>query len=222
MFLKKIIEYIYRVIDFIWTLFLQGLLTILPITLTLALFNLSFRFLKSWLEPIRQVCPPNLVCIPHAEIFLTIIIIVLIGTILKVFMLRSLVHAFEAILLKVPIIRTVYRGIQQLVKAFNPQDQITFKEVVLLEFPKENVYSIGFITTRLPQELAPDNNQPYVSVFIPTTPMPTTGFFVIVPKNRVKPTDLTHQEALALIISGGIIKPERFAKDQDEHNKNDL
>ncbi len=125
-------------------------------------------------------------------------------------MLRSLVHAIEAIVLKVPIIRTVYRGIQQLVKAFNPQDKITFKEVVLLEFPKEGVYSIGFITTELPRELAPDREHTYVSVFIPTTPMPTSGFFVIVPKDKVKPTGLTHQEAIALIISGGIIKPERF------------
>ena len=209
-FIRKVIEYFRQFIRFIWSLFLQGLLTILPIILTLALFNVSFRLLKNWLEPIRQVCPAYLACIPHAEIFIAIVIIFLIGTIIKVFMLRSLVHAIEAIVLKVPIIRTVYRGIQQLVKAFNPQDKITFKEVVLLEFPKEGVYSIGFITTELPRELAPDREHTYVSVFIPTTPMPTSGFFVIVPKDKVKPTGLTHQEAIALIISGGIIKPERF------------
>ncbi len=207
----KLTEYIKQFIGFIWSLFLQGLLTILPIILTLALFNVSFRLLKSWLEPIRQVCPAYLACIPHAEIFIAIVIIFLIGTIIKVFMLRSLVHAIEAILFKVPIIRTVYRGIQQLVNAFNPHDQITFKEVVLLEFPKDGVYSIGFITTELPNELAPDTEHVYVSVFVPTTPMPTSGFFVIVPRQKVRQTDLTHQEAIALIISGGIIKPERFS-----------
>lgn len=215
MFLEKITNHLYGFIGFVWNLFLQGLLTILPITLTLAVFNVSFRLLKSWLEPIQKVCPANFACIPHSEIFLTIIIIFLIGTIIRLFMLRSLVHAFESLLLKVPIIRTVYRGIQQLVRAFNPQDQITFKEVVYLEFPIEGIYSIGFLTSRLPVELAPNDTQPYVSVFIPTTPMPTSGFFVIVPKNKIQKTDLTHQEAIALIISGGIIKPERFCKDDD-------
>lgn len=215
MFLEKVSNHLYGFIGFVWTLFLQGLLTILPITLTLAVFNVSFRLLKSWLEPIQKVCPSNLACIPHSEIFLTIIIIFLIGTIIRLFMLRSLVHAFESLLLKVPIIRTVYRGIQQLVRAFNPQDQITFKEVVYLEFPLEGIYSIGFLTSKLPTELAPNDTQQYVSVFIPTTPMPTSGFFVVVPKTKLYKTDLTHQEAIALIISGGIIKPERFCKEDD-------
>lgn len=209
-FFNKIIDYFYKLIDFIWTLFLQGLLTILPITLTLALFNISFRFLKSWLEPIRKVCPPNFACIPHAEIFLSIAVIFLIGTIVKIFMFRSLVHAIEAIVLKVPIIRTVYRGIQQLVKAFNPQDELTFKEVVFIEFPKADIYSIGFVTARLPKELSPKLDEPCVSVFIPTTPVPTSGFFILAPVSKIKSTDLSHQEAIALIISGGIITPERF------------
>lgn len=210
-FLQKINHYLHAFVGLLWSLFLQGLLTILPIILTLALFNLSFRFLKGWLEPIRQVCPPYFACIPHAEIFFAILIIFLIGTIIKVFMLRSLVHAIENILMKVPIIRTVYRGIRQLVMAFNPHDNITFKEVVFIEFPRIGLYSIGFITSDLPHELSPDKEHRYVSVFIPTTPMPTTGFFIISRKDVLKQTYLTHQEAIALIISGGIIKPERFS-----------
>ncbi len=127
-------------------------------------------------------------------------------------MLRSLVHAFEGLLLRVPIIRTVYRGVQQLVKAFNPQDQITFKQVVLLEFPRTGIYSIGLLTSELPPELSPEKDKEFVNVFVPTTPMPTSGFFVIVTHDKLIPTDLSHQEAIALIISGGIIKPERFGK----------
>lgn len=209
-FLHKLMNCGYMSIHFIWNLFLQGLLTILPITLTLAIFNISFRFLKSWLEPIRKVCPPHLACVPHAEIFLSILIIFLIGTIVKIFMFRSLVHAIEAIVLRVPIIRTVYRGVQQLVKAFNPQDELTFKEVIFIEFPKEGIYSIGFVTAKLPPELSPHLDQQYVSIFIPTTPMPTSGFFIIAPIHKIQPAPLSHQEAIALIISGGIIKPERF------------
>ena len=211
--MKSISYYLKSFMHFLWSLFLNGLLTILPITLTLSIFNVSFRLLKSWLEPIAQVCPPYLLCLPHAEIFIAIVIIFLIGTILKIFMLRSLVHAFESLLLRVPIIRTVYSGVQQLVKAFNPQDQITFKQVVFLEFPRPGIYSIGLLTSELPSALAPEKEKEFVNVFVPTTPMPTSGFFVIFTRDKLIQTDLSHQEAIALIISGGIIKPERFTKE---------
>ena len=208
----KLMDYLRSFITFLWSLFLNGLLTILPITLTLSVFNVSFRLLKSWLEPIAQVCPKYLLCLPHAEIFLAIAIIFLIGTVLKIFMLRSLVHAFESLLLRVPIISTVYSGIQQLVKALNPKDVITFKQVVMLEFPRPGVFSIGFLTSEMPQALAPEPDKDFVNVFVPTTPMPTSGFFVVVTRDKLITSKLTHQEAIALIISGGIIKPERFTK----------
>lgn len=208
----KIMHYVRNFIAFLWSLFLNGLLTILPITLTLSVFNVSFRLLKSWLEPIAQVCPKYLLCLPHAEIFLAIAVIFLIGTVLKIFMLRSLIHAFESLLLRVPIISTVYSGIQQLVKALNPKDVITFKQVVMLEFPRPGIYSIGFLTSEMPQALAPEADKEFVNVFVPTTPMPTSGFFVVVTRDKLITSKLTHQEAIALIISGGIIKPDRFTK----------
>jgi uncharacterized membrane protein len=208
----KLTNYLQSFIAYLWSLFLNGLLTILPITLTLSVFNVSFRLLKGWLEPIAQVCPKYLLCLPHAEIFLAVAIIFLIGTVLKIFVLRSLVHTVESILLKVPIISTVYSGIQQLVKALNPKDVLTFKQVVMLEFPRAGVYSIGFLTSEMPQVLAPEADKDFVNVFVPTTPMPTSGFFVVVTRDKVIPSKLTHQEAIALIISGGIIKPDRFTK----------
>lgn len=210
--MNKPMQWTKQGIHYLWSLFLNGLLTILPIIITLAIFNTSFRLLKSWLEPVTHVCPPYLGCIPHAEFFIAIAIIFLIGTVIKVFMLRSLVNAIESLLLKVPIIRTVYSGIQQLVRAFNPQDHLTFKQVVLLEFPRKGIYSIGFLTTELPTALSPEEGKSYVNVFVPTTPMPTSGFFVIIERELTIPTGMTHQEAIAMIISGGIIKPERFTQ----------
>lgn len=207
-----ITRYITSFFSALWSLFLNGLLTILPITLTLSIFNVSFRLLKGWLEPFAKFCPSTMLCLPHAEIFLAIAVIFLIGTVLKLFMLRSLVHAFERLLLRVPIISTVYSGVQQLVKALNPQDVITFKQVVMLEFPREGVYSIGFLTSEMPQALAPEAERAFVNIFIPTTPVPTSGFFVVAPREKVISCKLSHQEAIALIISGGIIKPERFVK----------
>jgi len=195
----------------LWSLFLSGLFALLPLTLTVAIFSFSFRLIKQWLEPLYRWEPTFLKAVPHSEILLTVLIIMLVGIILKVFLLRSLAHVLDDLLSQVPLIRTVYTGIKQLVQAFNmQQDKSTFQQVVIVEFPRQGIYSLGFVTSELPQQLAPAAQEKFVSIFIPTTPNPTSGFFIVAAERDVKPIDLTRQEAMSMIISGGIIKPDRF------------
>jgi uncharacterized membrane protein len=197
----------------LWSLLLSGLFTILPLTLTITVFHFSFKLVKQWLEPIHNMLPPILLCIPHLEIILVLLFVLLIGAIMQIFVLRSLIHALESLIFKIPLIRPIYSGIRQLVHAFSPQDTLSFKRVVLVEFPKVGVYSVGFVTSQVPQELAPTHDGiNYRAVFIPTTPNPTTGFFIFLPDTEIIPVDLSRQEAMALIISGGIIQPERFTR----------
>lgn len=193
------------------TLFLSGLLTILPLTLTIALFNLSYKMLKSILRPVYRLEPEYLRTIPASEFILTLLLILLIGVIMRVFFLRSLVHALENLIFKIPLLRPTYAGIKQLVQAFNPHDHTKFKKVVLVEFPAQNCYSIGFLTGDFHPSLSPSPDV-YWNVFIPMTPNPTHGFFVVTQETRVKVLDITRQEAMALIISGGIIQPDRLSK----------
>lgn len=101
---------------------------------------------------------------------------------------------------------------QNSVQAFSIQDKITFKQVVLVEFPRPGIHSVGFLTSELAPELTLNNPQKCYGVFIPTTPNPTSGFFVVVPESDMHIVDLTRQEAMAMIISGGIIQPERLNK----------
>jgi uncharacterized membrane protein len=207
------ISFLRRIIEQLSTIFLNGLLFLLPFTLTIALFVFSFRLLLRWLEPLSQwIKPTSLSIIPYAEIFVAIAIIMLVGFLLHVFILRTIMHMLEAIVSKVPLIRPVYTGIKQLVQAFGAQDKASFKQVVIVEFPRPNMYSIGFLTSELVSELAPTTHEQWYNVFIPTTPNPTTGYFVMVPNTQLKPIALTRQEAMTLIISGGIIQPERFMK----------
>jgi uncharacterized membrane protein len=197
-----------------WSLFLSGLFTILPITLTIAVFNFSFKLVKGWVQPVQHYMPDCLIRIPHSEILLVIIFIFVMGIIMQVFILRSVVHSLEKIIFKLPLIRPIYSGIKQLVDAFSPQDTNSFKHVVLVEFPRVGTYSVGFVTSEVPHELSPTktDQEGFVCVFIPTTPNPTTGFFIFLPHKDVTIVDLTRQEAMALIISGGIIQPNRFIK----------
>lgn len=202
---------IIRIIDLAWSIFLNGLFTLLPLTLTIALFMFSLKILKGWLEPIYRLEPKSLQAIPHSEILLVIAVIFLFGIILRVFLFHSLIMAVEALLSKIPLIRPIYSGIKQLVHAFSFQDKMSFKRVVAVEFPRPGIYSVGFLTSEMPHDIAPSSIERYFNIFIPTTPNPTSGFFIVVPENQIKDINLTRQEAMALIISGGIILPERFS-----------
>lgn len=205
---KKIIG---NVVRQIWTLFLTGLLTILPFALTISLLTIMFRFVIHWLEPIRKIMSPALLTlVPYAEVVLAIIIVFFIGFLYNMVILRPIIHLIEDAFLNMPLIKPLYIGIKQLVQAFSLQDKVTFRQVVIVEFPRQGIYSIGFLTSELPASLTPHPEGEYFIVYVPTTPNPTSGFCIIVPKKDVHPIDLSRQEAMALIISGGIIRPDRF------------
>ena len=111
---------------------------------------------------------------------------------------------------QIPFVRPLYTGVKQLVSAFSPSDTLTFQQVVLIEFPQKGMFSVGFQTSEIAPEIAPDKQDTYYNVFIPTTPNPTTGFFVMAKRKDFKPVNLTTQEAMALIMSGGIVQPKRY------------
>lgn len=199
-----------KVVSTIKSIFLSGFFTILPLTLTIALLNISFKLIKSWLAPIYIHEPAYLKFIPHSEIFLVLLFIFAVGIVLKFLLLQPIIHAVESIFSRIPLWRQVYFGIKQLVHAFSSQDKLSFQHVVFIEFPRPGSYSLGFLTGSLPPELAPIPDKKFYSIFIPTTPNPTTGFYVVVVESECIIVDLTRQEAMAIIISGGIIQPDRF------------
>lgn len=195
-------------IDSIFSLFLTGLFTLLPITLTIAVFTITFRVLVGWLEPLKRFGLPFIGVIPYSEVILTIAIIFLAGALYNIFLLRPIIHGIEKLFQKIPLIRPVYSGIKKLVHAFSFQDKLSFNKVVRVEFPKAGVYSIGFLANQVNEQIAPDTTKKYFSIFIPTTPNPTSGFLILVPETDFTIIDISRQDAMAMIISGGIIQPD--------------
>ncbi len=195
-------------IDSVTSLFLTGLFSLLPITLTIAVFTLTLRVLQSWLEPLKRFGLPFLGKIPYSEVILAIIIIFIAGTLYNMFILRPIIHAIEKLFSRIPLIRPVYSGIKKLVEAFSFQDKVSFTKVVRIEFPRNGIYSIGFLANQVDDRMSPDITKKYHSIFIPTTPNPTSGFLVIVPEDQIEIIEITRQEAMAMIISGGIIQPD--------------
>lgn len=203
-----------------WTLFLSGLFTLLPFTITLALFNTSFQLIVTWLKPLRSLINPIILYkIPYAEIILVVIIIFIIGILYKIFIIRPIIHAIESLFFKIPLIRPIYSGVKQLVHSFSSHDKLTLNKVILVEFPRKGIYSLGFLTSELPPEITPNTSEQFFNIFIPTTPNPTSGFCIMVSENEFTIVDLTRQEAMAMIISGGIIQPDRFIKKQSHHTQ---
>ncbi|HSW75621.1 MAG TPA: DUF502 domain-containing protein, partial [Candidatus Saccharimonadales bacterium] len=136
-----------------------------------------------------------------------------IGILVKAFIFKPIIHLVEDFLARVPLVKTIYLGTKQLTHAFTAHDQVSFKKVVIIEFPRAGMYSIGFVTKEIPEQIS---EKKLFGIYIPHTPNPATGSFVMLPADAFIETDLTRQEATALIISGGIIQPGRYQKHSEE------
>lgn len=208
---KKSIKHILQICS---KLFVTGFLTLLPFTITYTVFAVSFKVIKNLFEPLIWVQNkiPYIRDIPHAEIMLALVIIILAGMILRSFIIQSLFQVFESQLNRIPFIRPVYNSTKQLVNAFSPKETDSFQKVVIVEFPSKGSFSFGFQTSEVPSQFAPGNSTEFCGVFVPTSPNPTSGYFIMVKKEQVQVVDIPPQEAMALIISGGIVYPQQHTK----------
>lgn len=201
---------------FLRSLFVNGLITVLPLLLTISVLNMLFRFITSLLAPIKNLItasshfiPDWLQWIPHIEVIIAILLIFLLGTVLNILIFRSILAWFEQWFSKIPLIRPIYKGMKQLVKSFGQHDQTSFQQIVLVKFPHEHTHTVGFVTGQVPAKLAPKPDTIYMSVYVPTTPNPTGGFYLIIAQNDLIPLEMNRQEAMTLIMSLGMINPSQ-------------
>lgn len=188
--------------------FLTGILTLFPVGLTIFVFYYAFRLLYRMLSPLHDFLPGFLQNIPYSEFIFAAIIIFTVGAVVNIFFLHSMIEAIEKLVSKIPLVRQIYSGLKQLIGAFTKRGKQSFQEVVLVEFPRPGAYSIAFITGTTSTHLLAQRNEEFYNLFVPTTPNPTTGFFLVAPKKDVITTTLTRQDAMAIIISGGLVQPE--------------
>ncbi|MBP6869511.1 DUF502 domain-containing protein [Candidatus Babeliales bacterium] len=210
----KIILFFQQAYAYLRHLFFKGFLFILPIAITFSLFHFCINLIVSWLVPLRKLHLPFLEIIPYYEIIVVILFILAIGGFLQAFVLKPCIKIMEDIFSQIPLLNSVYFGAKQLIEAFSGQNKTSFKDVVYVEFPRPGIYSIGFLTSEVPTDIAPNREKIYYNVYIPTTPNPTTGFFIVLSKDQFHHANLTRQEAITLIISGGILQPDRYKEEE--------
>lgn len=204
--------------------FLTGIIIILPIYITYQILKFLLLSTNSLiLEPLTRITKPFLpehyiTTLVKVSAFLTVIIfITLLGLATKFILVRRLMAQVEKLILKIPMINKIYSTTKDMSQVFLGHETKGFTKVVALEYPRKGVYAIGFITNqktwndklRQPEELN--------SVFVPTTPNPTSGMLLLVPRSQIIPLDISVAEGLKAIISGGAapVKIQQSQKDGD-------
>jgi uncharacterized membrane protein len=196
---------------------LTGLLLILPVYVTYFVVKFLFGFVGGTLSPvIRKVLQFYGVALPRSSLdefiitflglILTFISLYFIGILAANFVGKALISYFENLLTKTPFVKNIYSSVTQIIHSVSLPGKQAFKRVVLIDFPKEGTKSIGFVTGATQY----NNDKKMITVFIPTTPNPTTGFIVFVPEDSVTDTNLTVEEAFKTLFSGGVLTPNNI------------
>ncbi|MBA7507983.1 hypothetical protein ES706_06714 [subsurface metagenome] len=177
--------------------FATGILVVVPIGVTILIFVWIFVVLDNILQPvIRSIWGRT---VPGVGFGVTIVIIYLAGVIASNIVGRRVIHYGESLLVKVPAARQLYAGIKQILEGFSKPGKTGFMQVVLVEFPKEGMRAIGFITN----ESYGKSGERLLNVFIPTSPNPTSGFLEIVTEDKVIRTNISVDDALKMVVSAG-------------------
>jgi uncharacterized membrane protein len=136
------------------------------------------------------------------------VIITVIGILTRYYMGKRMIAWADNLMLRVPVLNKIYGTIKQLDQAFTSSKKSSFKTVVLVEYPRDGIYSVGFITSEQPDEIETKTGRKCVRVFIPTTPIPTGGFLIIVPEEKVTKLEMSVADGFKYIISMGALTNE--------------
>src|SRR6266536_2778899 len=139
---------------------------------------------------------------------MAVMLIGLIGGLARHYFMKKLIELVDLGLLRVPLLNKIYSTIKQVNEAFSPSSKSSFKQVVLVEFPRAGQYSVGFLTGEDQREVQQKTKERVLSVFVPTTPNPTSGFLVLVPEKEITRLDMSVADGIKFIISLGAIAPD--------------
>jgi len=189
--------------------FLTGLLVTAPIMLTVYITWLFVDIIDGW---VTELLPPAFrdtiySSIPGVGLIIGAIAITIVGALAAGFFGRWIIRAGESLLNRMPIIGKIYGAVKQILETVLASQSDAFREVVLVEYPRKDVWVVGFVTGTSKGEVQSTTPNETVNVFVPTTPNPTSGFLLFCPKNELKYLEMSVEDAVKLVVSGGIVTP---------------
>lgn len=187
-----------------------GLLVWVPLGITIWVLHFLVTTLDSTLLLFPDVLNPDKLLgfhLPGLGVVLSFLILLLTGVVAANFFGARLIRFWESMLGRIPVVKSIYSSVKQVSDTLLSDSGNAFRKALLVEFPHQNSWSIAFLTGSPAPAVARHLNEEHVSVYVPTTPNPTSGYFVIVPRSRVRDLDMTVDEALKYVISMGVVAP---------------
>jgi len=183
---------------------LPFVVTVVVIKFLLELMDANLRFVPQKYLPEAWLGFP----IPGLGLVLTVLVLLLTGLLAANFVGRSALGLWESLLVRIPIVRTVYSGVKKFSEVVLSESGQSFKRVLLVEYPRKGLYSLAFQTASQLQEVQAKTAEDVICVFLPTTPNPTSGFIFLVPRTDVIELDMSVDDAIKMIMSLGVVVPQ--------------
>ena len=191
---------------------LTGIVVTAPISITIYLTYVFLTFIDNH---VVGLIPANAyseyygqTTIPGLGLIIALAFFVSVGWLATNFLGRFIIRIYEYILDRMPVIRTIYGATKQIFETIMASQSSAFREAVMLEYPRKGVFSIGFVTGMSQGEVQEKTKNETINVFVPTTPNPTSGYLLFVPKKELIFLEMSVEEAVKLVVSAGIITPE--------------
>jgi uncharacterized membrane protein len=190
--------------------FITGLLIWIPLVITLWVLNLIVSTMDSTLLLLPESLQPATwlgVNIPGLGVVLTLLVLLLTGLFAANIIGQRLVNMGEGLLARIPVVKSIYNGVKQVSDTLFSSSGQAFRKALLVRFPHSDAWTIAFLTGTPSGEVASRLDGDYISVYVPTTPNPTSGYLLIVPRSQVIELDMNVEEALKYVISMGVAAP---------------
>lgn len=184
---------------------ITGFVLLLPFIGTIYVLYLLIKFSNRLLKILIPI--PGIPEIPGLGLLLALIVVYFIGYFSNKYFGKKILTIWESFLQKIPGIRGIYSSLKRLTQNITVIDRSKLLKVVALEYPRKGIFAIGFITSDRADIPISDKNSIYKTIFLPTSPNPTSGFIIIAPEEELYPLDMSIDEAFSFIISGGIVNP---------------
>jgi len=193
--------------------FLAGVVALAPLLVTVAVINWLLDMSDKGIEQLPNAYRPEVlfgVDIPGMGVVMALLFILVIGALTTHFIGSQLMRLIDLVMERIPLVRTVHKATRQLLAAIFSDSSKAFQKVVMVQFPQKGRWVIGFVTGEGPMPGRQDEDgQVYVSVFVPSTPLPTTGWLLFVDESEITHLDMTVDEGMKLVLSGGVLAPKR-------------
>ena len=194
--------------------FFTGLIVVGPVSITVYIIWALISFVDSWVEPLLPaIWQPETygLSIPGIGVAFSIIILMIVGAFVANLFGRTIIGFGEQLVGRMPVVRGVYGALKQIFETVLSQSHTSFQKVGIIEYPRKGLYSIVFVSTETTGEIhqkCSQTSQGMLSIFLPTTPNPTSGFLLFVPREDVIILDMSVEEAAKMVISAGLVVPD--------------